>query len=307
MAERANPEAGRRPPALRRRGRLQVLPLRQLHRRVPAQREPEPLPAQVDAGPADGARAAAAREPRPVALLLLRRLLRAVPARRRPRRDHDEHAPLAHRAVRLHRDLGSCSTARRRRRSRRCSGSRSLTCAGFVGYGLAGGRSLAVYDGAGAFLPESAVHVFDWAMGGALFALLAVNCARMWWFTMHGDERAPRVPLSAYLRHAALLPVHFFTQKRYRQCKNTGPVGRPPGADALLRDDARAHRVLPAADAGGAGGALERARLRVPRGDRAPRRDDRGAARAARPPGGAPQALARVRLDLPRACCCSSR
>ncbi len=100
-----------------------------------------------------------------------------------------------------------------------------LTCAGFVGYGLAGGRSLAVYDGAGAFLPESAVHVFDWAMGGALFALLAVNCARMWWFTMHGDERAPPVPLSAYLRHAALLPVHFFTQKRYRQCKNTGPWG----------------------------------------------------------------------------------
>ena len=44
-------------------------------------------------------------EPRSLALLLLRRLLRAVPARRRPRRDDDEHAPLAHGAVRLHRDL----------------------------------------------------------------------------------------------------------------------------------------------------------------------------------------------------------
>jgi quinone-modifying oxidoreductase, subunit QmoC len=99
------------------------------------------------------------------------------------------------------------------------------TGAGFVAYALLrGGGSLSAYDGPQAFLPERAVHLFDWAMGGALFALLLVNCLRMWSFTMRGD-RAPRVPASAYLRHALLLPLHFFTQRRYRQCKNTGPWG----------------------------------------------------------------------------------
>jgi quinone-modifying oxidoreductase subunit QmoC len=97
-----------------------------------------------------------------------------------------------------------------------------LTGAGFVAHGLATGGRLDTYDGAGALLPAHAIHVFDWVMGGALFALLGVNCARMWWFSMR-DERAPRAPLLAYLRHAVLLPLHFLTQKRYRQCKNKGP------------------------------------------------------------------------------------
>ena len=38
----------------------------------------------------------------------------AVPARRRARRDHDEHAPLAHRPVRLHRHSPGSSTGRGR-------------------------------------------------------------------------------------------------------------------------------------------------------------------------------------------------
>jgi len=98
-----------------------------------------------------------------------------------------------------------------------------LTGAGFLAYGfLRGGGDLSVYDGPGAFLPEPAVHVFDWAMGGALVALLLVNCVRMWRLTMR-DERAPAVPLWQYLRQAVLLPVHFFTQPRYRACKGKRP------------------------------------------------------------------------------------
>ena len=99
-----------------------------------------------------------------------------------------------------------------------------LTGGGFVAYALLRGGSLSVYDGAQAFLPERAVHVFDWGMGGLLLALLLANAFRMWRFTML-SERAPRVSPLAYLRHFFLLPVHFFTQRRYRQCKSTGSWG----------------------------------------------------------------------------------
>lgn len=100
-----------------------------------------------------------------------------------------------------------------------------LTGAGFVAYGtLQAGGTLAVYDGPGAFLPERAVHVFDWIMGGTLFALLAVNVARMWWFTMRADGGV-RAPLSAYAKHFLLLPFHLLTQHRYSQCKSRRPWG----------------------------------------------------------------------------------
>ncbi len=99
-----------------------------------------------------------------------------------------------------------------------------LTGGGFVAYALWRGGSLSAYDGPQAFLPEGAVHVFDWGMGGLLLALLLVNVFRMWRFTML-SERAPRISAQAYLRHALLLPVHFFTQRRYRRCKSTGAWG----------------------------------------------------------------------------------
>ncbi len=99
-----------------------------------------------------------------------------------------------------------------------------LTGGGFVAYALLRGGQLSVYDGERAFLPEGAVHVFDWGMGGVLALLLLVNCFRMWRFTMR-SERAPRPSPLAYVRHALLLPLHFFTQRRYRQCKNKGPWG----------------------------------------------------------------------------------
>jgi quinone-modifying oxidoreductase subunit QmoC len=94
----------------------------------------------------------------------------------------------------------------------------------FVAYGLLreGGGNLSVYDGPGAFLPVSAVHIFDWTMAGMLVVLLGANCIRMWWFTMRGPNAVP-VPLSLYLRNIMALPIHFITQRRYSQCKNRHP------------------------------------------------------------------------------------
>ncbi len=92
-----------------------------------------------------------------------------------------------------------------------------LTGVGFLLWGLHNG-SLSVYDGAGAFLPSDKVHVFDWIMAGVLASLLLINCARMWWFSL-GRQKRYVIPLSAYLRHLWLVPMHFLTQKRYRECE----------------------------------------------------------------------------------------
>ena len=97
------------------------------------------------------------------------------------------------------------------------------TGAGFFGFGfLFGGGNLSVYDGAGAFLPAHDVHIFDWTMGITLALILSINCFRMWLFTMRGEHAKP-VALSLYLRHMLLLPLHFITQKRYRDCEDKRP------------------------------------------------------------------------------------
>jgi quinone-modifying oxidoreductase subunit QmoC len=96
-----------------------------------------------------------------------------------------------------------------------------LTGLGFYFYGSTVGR-LEVYDGPGAFLPSSAIHKFDWALGFLLAGLLLINCGRMWWFSMGRDPNL-RIPLSAYVRKLFLLPFHFFTQSRYRQCEKKRP------------------------------------------------------------------------------------
>ncbi len=96
-----------------------------------------------------------------------------------------------------------------------------LTGLGFTYYGMNYG-DIHKYDGEGAFLPSSVVHIFDWSMAGVLVVLLLVNCARMWWFTM-GRDKTLHVPLSSYIRKAWLLPVHFMTQKRYRECGEKRP------------------------------------------------------------------------------------
>jgi nitrate reductase gamma subunit len=44
----------------------------------------------------------------------------------------------------------------------------------------------------------------------------------MWWFTTGGNERLA-VPLRSYLGSLHLLPLHFFTQKRYAHCESKRP------------------------------------------------------------------------------------
>ena len=96
-----------------------------------------------------------------------------------------------------------------------------LTGLGLYLFGTSQG-SLEVYDGPGAFLPSEKVHLFDWGMAAVLAGLLLINCGRMWWFTL-GRDKTYRVPLSAYLRRAWVLPLHFLTQKRYRECDRKRP------------------------------------------------------------------------------------
>ncbi len=93
---------------------------------------------------------------------------------------------------------------------------------GFLAFGMLRGGDLNVYDGPAAFLPAHYVHIFDWSLGIVLASLLGINCFRMWKFTML-HEQAPAVPISLYLRHLVLLPVHFFTQKKFRQCADRMP------------------------------------------------------------------------------------
>jgi ferredoxin len=98
-----------------------------------------------------------------------------------------------------------------------------LTGAVFLYFGLSlGGGSIDHYDGPSAFLPASTVHVFDWSMAAVLTFFLVVNSIRMWWFSMMGDN-GPKFSLLSYIKHAALLPLHFFTQKRYAQCDKKQP------------------------------------------------------------------------------------
>jgi ferredoxin len=93
----------------------------------------------------------------------------------------------------------------------------AITAAGFLIYGFHQG-DIRIYDGPGAFLPASAVHVFDWAMAFVLATLLAINAGRMWWFTT-GSSRGRKIPGIAYFRQFYNLPVHFLTQKRYADCR----------------------------------------------------------------------------------------
>ncbi len=98
-----------------------------------------------------------------------------------------------------------------------------LSGLGLLWYGFNfGGKNLSVYHGTGAFLPSSAVHIFDWSMAGILTLLLAINCTRMWWFIMKG-EHSPKFKLWPYIKHLILLPLHFVTQKRYAQCNRKRP------------------------------------------------------------------------------------
>jgi ferredoxin len=96
-----------------------------------------------------------------------------------------------------------------------------LAGAGFLAYGFWQGN-IHVYDGPGAFLPSSVVHLYDFFLLGTLLTLLAVNSVRMWWFHV-GQRKELGLSLTAYLKKIYLLPYHFFTQMRYAKCGEKSP------------------------------------------------------------------------------------
>jgi quinone-modifying oxidoreductase, subunit QmoC len=97
-----------------------------------------------------------------------------------------------------------------------------LTGIGLLAYGFWQG-DIRVYDGPGAFLPSSSIHIFDLAVGGVMFLFLAANALRMWWLIM--DPRAQGLSWGLYVKKIPLLPWHFFTQKRYAECESAGQPG----------------------------------------------------------------------------------
>ena len=260
------------------------------------------LPAQVDALPADGAGGQAARQPRAVALLLLRRVLRAVPARGRARRDHDEHAPLADRAVRLHRHLQALLPLLEGRAGRHpARGPAHRRWASSPTGSSGGGGILRSTTGHGAFLPARACTSSTGCMaGGAPRRCSWSTASRMWWFTM-GATAASASRSAPTCASLVLLPLHFFTQKRYRECERQAALAHPPRAHAELRDHARPHHVLPARHAGRPGDPAGRCTSSATW----PRSASLGTAIYAirgriRKTRAALPALARDRLDLPR-------
>lgn len=100
-----------------------------------------------------------------------------------------------------------------------------VTAAAFLAVGFSVGN-IHDYNGPQAFLPAGGwtggVHLFDWGMAGVLLALLLTNAARMWYFTL-GRDRDARAPLASYVAALYLLPLHFFTQRKYAQCERKRP------------------------------------------------------------------------------------
>lgn len=98
-----------------------------------------------------------------------------------------------------------------------------LTGFGLLFYGFNwGGGNLSIYDGEQAFLPSSAIHIFDWVMASVLVMFLGINSLRMWYFVMK-EQRVPKINLWIYIKKAYLLFIHFFTQKRYSECERKRP------------------------------------------------------------------------------------
>lgn len=97
------------------------------------------------------------------------------------------------------------------------------TGVGFLLMGFTfGAGNLNVYAGEGALFPAEKVHAFDIALAGFLAFILAMNAARMWWFTT-GRNRDLRVPVHVYIKKLLLLPFHFLTQARYSKCEKKTP------------------------------------------------------------------------------------
>lgn len=94
-----------------------------------------------------------------------------------------------------------------------------LTGAFLLFYGFSFG-SISIYDGEGAFLPSSFIHVFDLIIGGIMFLFLWIGALRMWYFIMVKGMDIP-VPWWLYFQKLYEVPLHFLTQKRYAKCDST--------------------------------------------------------------------------------------
>jgi hypothetical protein len=72
------------------------------------------------------------------------------------------------------------------------------------------------------FAPAPMMHLLDGIMAGLLLFFLLTNAGRMWHFTMRRDSETP-ISWRAYVMELWQLPVHFLTQKRYRECDDRQP------------------------------------------------------------------------------------
>jgi quinone-modifying oxidoreductase subunit QmoC len=97
-----------------------------------------------------------------------------------------------------------------------------VTAAGFLAFGLSQGN-INTYDGPTAFLPSHVIHIFDWSMATVLTTFLGINALRMWWFTTGSGASGVRPPLASYVRQLPVLALHFFTQHRFKECKQKRP------------------------------------------------------------------------------------
>lgn len=92
-----------------------------------------------------------------------------------------------------------------------------LTGAYLLFYGFSFG-SIHIYDGEGAFLPSSFIHIFDLIIGGIMFLFLWLGALRMWYFIMVKGMDIP-VPWWLYFQKLFEVPLHYLTQKRYAECE----------------------------------------------------------------------------------------
>lgn len=89
----------------------------------------------------------------------------------------------------------------------------------FLYYNSFSKGSIHIYDGEGAFLPSPFIHRFDLSVGMILLVFLVINAFRMWYFTMIKGPNF-RIPWWLYIKQLFVLPLHFFTQKRYAECES---------------------------------------------------------------------------------------
>ena len=105
----------------------------------------------------------------------------------------------------------------------KCSGNYAASLASQVTAYERGCEQVCFLDaatGRGAAGTLATVHVV--LLAGSFALLLGINSLRMWWFTTGSNHRI-RTPMSAYLKSLYLLPLHFFTQKRYAKCASRRP------------------------------------------------------------------------------------